>query len=766
MKLTNPFTTGKKKQVSSTMMLDDTFQIAINHPDEAIQKQFAYLDKQFQENPDSMVSTGMECPFTSTNPYTTLFTFENIMILTNGSEKSTTLGDLPPEISIVEYDYPVADNKGNVPEAKEVVDEKRLNYRQPTGIKNFEHLPHLIAEAIMNFPDERADYEDRVEYISMILDFYDKKYGTLFSKIFGIRPTLKESVVLPSEANYAKAISNKEHVDVVGVVNDYEPEPKLVKPVDSESQVIANPEPEVTTNTEHAVQDNQESEGTTKLAPITPVEPKTKRTKKRPAKSTSLQPLDINYGLSDVVVPLNDVDNNIIIPDEDDRNFVNMAVQNDLKLMNDERLFLQETLNSNNQKQITSLLVKLQDELSKPLVTKESTTALLEAVTKKVDQELEDNFKESYELRLGTITNKKEVAINDENKRHDSAIADIEHQATIDTNNLTQTLHSENEAKRDQMIEDGLENAKQSRDEKTQAEVDALTNKMLASVKDLASELRANSQTTVQKLVEQQTARLEKNTQKYYAIHEKAVESHAKQLIAEREATIDNNIQKDLADLQSITEGYKNQVRIAENAKAELEAEIRGLRNNNMQNSQSVPPFAMSPSDLINQQVQLQSEQDKDSANAEAVAKNKRGKNLAAFTVGVVALASLGGLMYTQNASAEKRDDAQAKRVSQLESELSSNKLVLKSSNSSSISDNSNQTSATSSISLDTLDTDIAGGNLNVYDQYYKDSDLKTEARTLLVGRLLINSGRTADAQSLAKANVGHNSLLISELNN
>lgn len=762
----NPFKSSKKTGDSKKMLLEDNFLISIKHPDDAIQEQIDFLDRQFEENPQAMISTGMELPFIETQPYVSLFTFENIMMLINGIDKNTTLGNLPPEISIVEYDYPAPDSKGRVPEAKEIVEEKRLNYRQPSGIKNFEHLPHLIAEAIMNFPDERADYEDRVAYITMILDFYDKKYGVPFSKIFGIRPTVAEAIVLPSESVYAKTISNKNHVDVVGLTANEEPEAKAEDDPKPKPEAAPKPVP-----TDDSVDTPMKDP---KPAPVPPVAPKRPKAPKKNTGRIVSQNLEFDESLSDITVPLNEVGSHIIIPDEDDRDFVKQSVQNDLKRMNEQRLSLQETLNSNNRQKITEFIAKLQGELSKPLITKESTTALLEAVTQKVDQELEDNFKQSYELRLGEINNKKDSAITEENKRHDSVIADIEHQATAETNSLTQTLHSENEAKRGSMIEDGLEKAKQSRDEKAEAEVAAIKAKMLVTVQNLANELRANSQSAIDQLINQQTTRIDQNTQKYHVIHEKAVESHTKQMIAEREANVDINVQKDLADLQAIAESYKNQARLAENAKAELEAEVRGLKNNQAQaiamNNQGIPGFMMNPYNSANQVQASHTE-----ATNESKEKAKRGKNLVTFTVGAAVLLGIGGFMYSQNVSAQKQDEEQTKYVHKLESALSSDKVVLKSSSSSITSTSSSQSTqapgsssqaSSTSVSLDTLDTDVAGGNLNVYDQYYKNSDLKTEARTLLVGRLLINSGRTADAQSLAKANAGHNSLLISELNN
>ncbi len=63
------------------------------------------------------------------------------------------------------------------------------------------------------------------------------------------------------------------------------------------------------------------------------------------------------------------------------------------------------------------------------------------------------------------------------------------------------------------------------------------------------------------------------------------------------------------------------------------------------------------------------------------------------------------------------------------------------------------------------LDADVANGSLKTYYQSFENQNLMTDARTLAVGKLLVEMNNLTAAKTLAAANDGHNSELLSLIN-
>lgn len=80
-------------------------------------------------------------------------------------------------------------------------------------------------------------------------------------------------------------------------------------------------------------------------------------------------------------------------------------------------------------------------------------------------------------------------------------------------------------------------------------------------------------------------------------------------------------------------------------------------------------------------------------------------------------------------------------------------------------SDTQSAQSPTTDENFQSLDTDVKSNSLKVYYQQFENKDLKTEDRTLAVGKLLIGSGNMKAAKQLAANNTGHNTQLLSLIN-
>lgn len=80
-------------------------------------------------------------------------------------------------------------------------------------------------------------------------------------------------------------------------------------------------------------------------------------------------------------------------------------------------------------------------------------------------------------------------------------------------------------------------------------------------------------------------------------------------------------------------------------------------------------------------------------------------------------------------------------------------------------SDTRNAQSSTADNNFQSLDNDVNSNSLKVYYQQFENKDLKTENRTLAVGKLLVDSGNMKAAKQLAANNTGHNTQLLTLIN-
>ncbi|GKT04567.1 hypothetical protein [Furfurilactobacillus entadae] len=67
---------------------------------------------------------------------------------------------------------------------------------------------------------------------------------------------------------------------------------------------------------------------------------------------------------------------------------------------------------------------------------------------------------------------------------------------------------------------------------------------------------------------------------------------------------------------------------------------------------------------------------------------------------------------------------------------------------------------------FEALDRDVANGSTAVYQDKFNGADLKTEARTLAVGKLYLDQGDLASAKMVANSNQGHNTKLLTQIVN
>ena len=784
MKMPQLFKKDKQGKVETILKISDHFQIRLTEPGDLLD-QLELFEKAAQEEPDTDVlqTVGFDTPFSETKPYLTLLAMENIFKLSK--EDQTLASRNPIEAELVEYDFPISTRKNSVAEEKEIIETHKLRI----NLVDYQHLPHIIADTIMNVKDESISYDDRVDYLTDIFDFYDQYYGIPFKNLYGVRPIISEAVELPSEPDFSAAMNNNKIVKVVGHMY------AVSKPAAQEQQNIV---PDVVNNqpapqqSNHAVNDevsglsfdvapqiktdslpqNNKEQIDTQLPDLsfsdtpvanTPESPEEQNFEDEVSLQNQLNAADsdtpqfnIPFDASDIFVPLIETTNVLDIPEPYEAGYVEAAMQQVAAELNNSRQILEQRINSNNRAKVQELVSQLQENIYEPWQEAESDLSIKQAIEEKIDAELEERTNEQYDLRAENIKREIKAALQAEDERHQDAKQKIQEDGVLKEQRLSDDIFKENEALRPDKINDLLNEAIADRDSKINRETSQKLAEAKATVDSLIFELQFSAAETIESVLASQEEYMRQQRMNFFKQNQEALAIHAKILTAENEANSIEQVKNTRTAMENNMRELQDENSHLKQKLAETEAELRGARSieklNNQQTKNDQPtPVAVSYGvPFSNYQVPVAYPQNNESSNEMAKSEKNElkksskepgiGRWIAGFAV-AMAISIVGGayLGHTQILAPKQSVQEQSSEVSH---------------------QSSRSKSSSSKLTLSQLDKQLEAGDLTDYDAQFKNSNLKTESRTLMVGQLLINNNRLADAQALAAANEGHNNLL------
>jgi hypothetical protein len=631
------------------------------------------------------------------------------------------------------------------------------------------HLPQLIAEFMFNYRDENEEdpgYDNKRDYVQQILKSYTDKYGELFKEMYGVLPS--EAIVYPNEREYAQIVGQKKFLDIKAVVETLDDQD--VTPTESTGGSVEFAEPTFTETTPAMNQEHDEQTVEVVQPEVQPIINAEPAATKQQFNAPKPQPLptdnaDIRNYLdqaltaafdihaADITIPLLEIAPYFSNLNEEDDDYPAAKISEFKEALNDERLSAENGLNASAQNKLVQIFKELNGDLFDAINKLENDERLEKTITEKINTELLERFTSERNRRGKEIDAEKERLMAQENSRHEEATRQIDEETATKHANLEDVIDAENEKLRPERIQTAMAAGQKQLTEKQQKIIDDTIAQTIASVESTISELKASSQEVISELMRDQNDRMAMRTDQLTAIHMAAIKTAAVKQRAEREAALQS-------DVDGVTEKMHDDMLTMGERMEQLRKERDKLTTENktlrdFANEQSRPQTPQQPFMIPMVMPQHTEPQVNSNSGLKAAV---IGLSVA---LGVLVLGGGGFAVYQSNArAADANSQIAALQASQNKQATSQTQATDADSESQTKSATTKSSSTPEMTNFDALDIDIANGSLAVYDQSFKNQDLKTEARVLAVGNSLIKAGRTDDAKALAEANDGHNTLL------
>lgn len=754
--------TGKKKNDSDVAEypLADQFQFDIESSSPRLGGDAAFTQA-IEETNNALINKSSEFqPVSSAQPYLNLYGMELLMMMYRthlNAEDTASISNVGfSEFALTE---PTTGKKRkNATPVFAPVD----SYILTISISNrMTHLPQMIAEFMFNYRDENEEdpgYDNKRDYIKQILKSYTDKYGELFKEMYGVLPS--EAIVYPDESEYAKTVGQKQFLSIDPVVNIpdetiSEPAvysaPDFNNPTSAEleqpTQVAPKPVEQTSQITPTKVTEANNDDTRSTVHETQPVSKDESGIRKYLNDALS-DSLDIHA--ADVTIPLLEIDPYFSNLNEEDDDYPASKIAEFKESLNDERLSVESKLNSSAQNKLVQIFKELNGNLFDTINKLEKDERLEKTVTDKINDELLERFKSERSRRGKEIDAEKERLMAQENTRHEDAVRQIDEETATKQANLDDDINAENDKLRPDRIQTAMAEGQKQLTEKQQRVIDATIKQTISSIEPTISELKTASQGMISELMRDQNDRLAVRADQLAEIHMDAIKTAAVKQRAEREAA-----------LQSEVDGVTEKMRDDYVTMGERMEQIRKERDKLATENETLRDFATDQSRPQTPQQPFMVPMVMPQQPAPQAPANSGLKAAViglSVAVGVLILGGGGFAIYQSN---ERAADANS-QIAALKS--SQNKQAA--SQSATPVDHAKAETSKSSSTEDTtakfeaLDIDVANDSLTVYDKSFKNKDLRTEARVLAVGNLLIKAGRTDDAKALADANDGHNTLL------
>ncbi|TVV31829.1 coiled-coil domain-containing protein [Weissella cibaria] len=436
---------------------------------------------------------------------------------------------------------------------------------------------------------------------------------------------------------------------------------------------------------------------------------------------------------------------------------------------------------------------QLNNEALDELLSNDWQTPIKQGITQKHTKAFADRLAGTHQNLSDAYTQD----VNQENARHEAALAELKRQFESDTTKAT----TQSDVQRDQLIQAEMAQAISQQTLYIDREVaelrrkadDIITHHLADSMVDKAKssdEFMSNELQSFVTALEARRAELVAEHEQALAKRQLADEAAANKAQAEREnhdvvqlesskralETERTSLQERVVQLQSEATKWQNQ---AESNQTEMERLMQRLSETTQSEQQTALIAALAGHNQNDVEVKKSSHSFiKGALLSATILLGVGGVGAGAYYVThttTKAEASVKAAKASYNAktvSLEKRLEKSEKSVKKTASDTSksaasSQSVTAADSAVSSAVDDKTQTAVTASTeqNFTALDADVANGSLKTYYQSFENQNLLTDARTLAVGKLLVEMNNLSAAKTLAAANDGHNSELLSLIN-
>ncbi|MGY4735446.1 hypothetical protein ACU6W1_05935 [Weissella cibaria] len=432
---------------------------------------------------------------------------------------------------------------------------------------------------------------------------------------------------------------------------------------------------------------------------------------------------------------------------------------------------------------------QLNNEALDELLSNDWQTQIKQGITQKHTKAFADRLAGTHQNLSDAYTQD----VNQENARHEAALAELKRQFESDTTKAT----TQSDVQRDQLIQAEMAQAISQQTLYIEREVtelrrkadDIIAHHLADSMVDKAKssdEFMSNELQSFVTALEARRAELVAEHEQALAKRQLADEAAANKAQAEREnhdvvqlestkralETERTSLQERVVQLQSEATKWQNQ---AESNQTEMERLMQRLSETTQSEQQTALIAALAGHNQTDVEVKKSSHSFiKGALLSATILLGVGGVGAGAYYVThttTKAEASVKAAKASYNAktvSLEKRLEKSEKSVKKPASDTSksvasSQSVTAADSTVSSAVDDTSTSSTEQNFTA--LDADVANGSLKTYYQSFENQNLLTDARTLAVGKLLVEMNNLSAAKTLAAANDGHNSELLSLIN-
>lgn len=432
---------------------------------------------------------------------------------------------------------------------------------------------------------------------------------------------------------------------------------------------------------------------------------------------------------------------------------------------------------------------QLDNEALDELLSNDWQTPIKQGITQKHTKAFADRLAGTHQNLSDAYTQD----VNQENARHEAALAELKRQFESDTTKAT----TQSDVQRDQLIQAEMAQAISQQTLYIEREVtelrrkadDIIAHHLADSMVDKAKsadEFMSNELQSFVTALEARRAELVAEHEQALAKRQLADEAAANKAQAEREnhdvvqlestkralETERTSLQERVVQLQSEATKWQNQ---AESNQTEMERLMQRLSETTQSEQQTALIAALAGHNQNDVEVKKSNHSFiKGALLSATILLGVGGVGAGAYYVThttTKAEASVKAAKASYNAktvSLEKRLEKSEKSVKKPASDTSksvasSQSVTAADSTVSSAVDDTSTSSTEQNFTA--LDADVANGSLKTYYQSFENQNLLTDARTLAVGKLLVEMNNLSAAKTLAAANDGHNSELLSLIN-
>lgn len=431
----------------------------------------------------------------------------------------------------------------------------------------------------------------------------------------------------------------------------------------------------------------------------------------------------------------------------------------------------------------------LNNEALDELLSNDWQTPIKQGITQKHTKAFADRLAGTHQ----NLSDAYAQDVNQENARHEAALAELKRQFESDTTKAT----TQSDVQRDQLIQAEMAQAISQQTLYIEREVtelrrkadDIIAHHLADSMVDKAKssdEFMSNELQSFVTALEARRAELVAEHEQALAKRQLADEAAANRAQAEREnhdvvqlesskralETERISLQERVVQLQSEATKWQNQ---AESNQTEMERLMQRLSETTQSEQQTALIAALAGHNQTDVEVKKSSHSFiKGALLSATILMGVGGVGAGAYYVThttTKAEASVKAAKASYNAktvSLEKRLEKSEKSVKKTASDTSKSVASSQSvtaTDSTAASDVDDTSTSSTEQNFTALDADVATGSLKTYYLSFENQNLLTNARTLAVGKLLVEMNNLTAAKTLAAANDGHNSELLSLIN-